>query len=106
MTAPTLTEFLLARIAEDEAAALQAVGHESRVYWDTAVHAGDIRALSVEHYSRHDPDRVLAECEAKRRIVSLLGALHVQMPASVEVGLSALALPYADHPEFDEAWRA
>ena len=108
MTAPTLTEFLLARIAEDEAAALQAVGHESRVYWDTAVHAGDIRALSVEHYSRHDPDRVLAECEAKRRIVKdeidwmLNDSDSGPCWGSANRLLRHLALPYADHPDYDQ----
>ena len=101
MSAPTLTEFLLARIAEDERIVAEWPNegpwglHSEGSMWV------DPNAQPI--YAPHA--RVLAECEAKRRIVSLLGALHVQMPASVEVGLSALALPYADHPDYDEAWR-
>ena len=72
----TLTEFLLARIAEDEAAALRlcpgrnaANGHWRRgSLQDEAVRAID--PLDADHVLRHDPARVLAECEAKRRIVA------------------------------------
>src|SRR5215207_6801171 len=72
-----ITEFLLARIAEDEEAAQNGMsdsqyGH----YADTA--AEEVIAMGwgegaasegMEHFSRWLPDRVLAECEAKRRIV-------------------------------------
>ena len=113
----TLTEFLLARIAEDEA---------------------DWRAVDVAspdallHGQRLAP-RMLADCGAKRRIVNIhrdasldedgrpvmfgeSGAgycrgcnadfmeewaeLHDECPT-----LQALALPYADHPDYREEWR-
>ena len=54
--------------------------------------------------------RVLAECESKRRIIRLCGvdphdpgALLLRVHTDAVVRL--LALPYADHPDFDESWR-
>ena len=69
----TLTEFLLARIAEDEADAKK-VNTGQWYPWDER--NGDLspalRALNgraAAHIARQSPARVLAECEAKRRIV-------------------------------------
>ena len=64
----TLTEFLLARIAEDEAAARDA-GERRGLPYESPLYVVD------DNY-RHDqvgiyPERVLAECEAKRRIVGI-----------------------------------
>jgi hypothetical protein len=103
----TLTEFLLARIAEDEVVANQAVGYESRVYWDSAARDLHLRAQSLAHYMRHDPARVLAECEAKRRIVTEISEA-VEWDDSCGDGISTtsaaarralrhLAAIYADH---------
>jgi hypothetical protein len=65
----TLAEFLLARIAEDEKAARdeeesapELEGARQRPYVDFPLRG---------HLDRHTPARVLAECEAKRRIVEL-----------------------------------
>lgn len=103
----TPTEFLLARIAEDEADP-----------WRGAEIAGADRVVGpAEHAAlRADEDaweaRVSAECEAKRRIVQLHGNdwnPRGKCQACDEVGpcdtLCALALPYAEHPDYDEAWR-
>ena len=73
------------------------------------------------HIARHDPARVLAEVEAKRRIVDepqpsgnyvyrddgtpacgTCGDYTVEWPCDT---LKLLALPYADHPDYDPAWR-
>ena len=86
----TLTEFLNAQIAEDEAVALTASAdldptwweksEHARVYagdWDWVVQGGEIEAgLNLRrdplaHIARHDPGRVLAECAVKRAIVAL-----------------------------------
>jgi hypothetical protein len=74
MTTVTLTEFLLARIAEDEAAARGLNADLAREFgtcetqlYSTLDSVGtgysEMPALSI------DSTRVLAECEAKRRIV-------------------------------------
>jgi hypothetical protein len=81
----TLTEFLLARIADDAALAkLSIAGH-----WRARL-------------------RVLAECAAKRAIVEyaqecdrMLGA----EPVIADHFLRILAVPYADHPDYREEWR-
>jgi hypothetical protein len=100
----TLTEFLLARIAEDE---------------------DDARAAVDDDPNWLYPARGLAECEAKRRIVALheattdfSGEVYCWVCSNVErTGLDTylepmpcptlrlLALPYADHPDYQPAWK-
>jgi hypothetical protein len=55
----------------------------------------------VEHIARHDPARVLADVEAKRRIVEW----DAEQPVDRGV-LNILASVYADHPDYREEWRA
>lgn len=85
-TTQTLTDFLLARIAEDETDARTAAGHTDG-HWASWTHRGHVDGLRDlacggerlaepptdidEHIARHDPARVLAECAARRRIVEL-----------------------------------
>lgn len=113
-----LVAFLLARIAEDEAVARAAVGEgsgswEARPYWFTESHEADVPGVTYDEIdldhamqiARWDPARVLAECEAKRRIITTIQRwLDVGYPTLDHV-LFALALPYADHPDYDESWR-
>ena len=105
-----LNEFLLARIAEDEAVAQ-----------DIYVDPGKWRADGLIGL---DPSRMLAECEAKRRIVAEHphrqwdGWTYCETCNMTEGGtiydvekagncptLRLLALPYADHPAWREGWR-
>jgi len=84
---------------------------------------------TVDHIARHDPARALAEIDAKRRILALHepvilraggGAEHFnttrvcrsceppkQFPEAAYPcdTIRLLALPYADHPEYQDAWR-
>jgi hypothetical protein len=112
----TLTEFLLARFAEDET---QVVAHRI-----------DCHFLASDTFGECDcgqPARVLAECEANQRIVQwhalVVGEDQGGTPVmgcanciGAEAGqtftiegpcmtLRLLALPYADHPDFREEWR-
>jgi hypothetical protein len=140
-----LTDFLLARIAEDEDDAREAAvegrywahfgggqiahGTDDRQAWGDLAH---VRVYIAPHIVRWDPARVLAECEAKRRIVEQhldneSRAIAYRSPrwadamndedrveqrkAEARLGatdgvLRALALPYADHPDYDVAWVA
>lgn len=108
----TLTEFLLARIADDEAEAADMLAS-----WDGDL--GDPDATPFVQWG----NRVLAECEAKRRIVEWCGfittcATHrapviscreceaAEMASGYdERVLEFLALPYADHPDYRPEWR-
>lgn len=118
----TITEFLLARISEDEDAAQRGRSHP-----DPSIFARDNYG-----YLWVQPARVLAECEAKRRIVAQYDELRSHVVAfrsprwadamnerdRQELGKSearhrvaedmvrALASVHADHPDFDPAWRA
>ena len=99
----TLTDVLLSRIVEDEG--------------DARSLGGELRGASWQD-GAGTPERVLAECEAKRRIISLHALMEHERTASllsrvitpsVLVGMGAvlriLALPYADHPDYREEWR-
>lgn len=93
----TLVEFLLARIAEDEEwARYEAEGWGGRP---------------------SDGSRILAECDAKRRIVERLGS-YLSSDSNAEpegawellddhawATLYDLALPYSSHPDYREEWR-
>ena len=124
-------------MAEDEAAAR--AGHFLDMYapdgrwmlWDCegATSLGVHPATSA-HIARHDPARVLAECEAKRRIVEIHPDEHgtcfacsdgddggCSDPECCGSGpipmfkdwpcptLRWLALPYADHEQYRDEWR-
>lgn len=134
----TLTEFLLARIAEDEGrldlpdaeVVLNSSGEVSH-RGDGWVSRGDCPVCGAYQYDGteevteeawwehaetiHQRSRLLAECEAKRRIVKEHGpnewglcGVHVfdddehRAPCQT---LRLLALPYVDHPDYDDAWR-
>lgn len=109
----TLTEFVEARITELEVVARDALAPlgegPRRDFYSTVGPHGDDWGLCTFHVP---PARVFAECEAKRRIVQLHGNdwnPRGKCATCDEVGpcdtLRALALPYADHPDYDEAWR-
>jgi hypothetical protein len=90
----TITEFLLARITEDEADASGAIGShwDGSAYRQVRTASGDTPhyykiasgqtqlehwepkerlnpGTTFQHIARHDPARVLAECAAKRAII-------------------------------------
>jgi len=108
----TLTEFLTARIAEDEAEA-RAAARAAGYHWSPDPKPFRDGAPSIDrHQARHDPARVLAECDAKRRIVdgyweptlNDLDASDENTPVPLWT-LKALALPYADHPDYQQEWK-
>lgn len=111
----TLTEFLLARIAEDEAG--QQAGIGERYGADTLWHEQDCELLTydVGPCDCGVPYRVLADCEAKRRIIEEHSPVDELPDAWCErcidrdrwpcPTMSALALPYADHTDYRDEWR-
>jgi hypothetical protein len=116
----TLTEFLLARIAEDEALATPAWPEDvgNAPLWDKPLRIvpDDLGNSRTEFHLAIHTARVLAECEAKRRIVEECERHIPTEPGGCDYGdlspdlaervLSLLALPYADHPDYREEWRA
>lgn len=98
----TLTEFLLARIAEDEQMANEGVDA------GRCTCRPNPRSL-LRRIDVHHPQcalRVLAECEAKRRIVA--DCAEYEGPETDGLSwrtLHAIALVYADHPDYRDEWR-
>lgn len=100
-----IVEFLSERISEDEAVARTLLG-------DRTV------SKSASWYEQ----RLLLECEAKRRLIRIVESARQAVLAALvsdldqaagwipqslewmEHSLHALALPYYDHPEFDPEW--
>jgi hypothetical protein len=126
-----LVAFLRARLDEDEQVARATpypwpwaededeVGH----VWAEGLNlvVKDAYPENARHIARWDPARVLAEVEAKRRILDEvvpevdgmderingewgIGSIAEDDYASVPL-LKLLALPYAAHPDYREEWR-
>ncbi len=113
----TLVEFLQARIAEDDAHARASYSTLLICHLDRCKIPGSDERATFLHHERWEPPRVLAECEAKRRIVEH-HAIGVYGDEScsicTEVGTQAqewpcltlrlLAMPYADHADYLAEW--
>lgn len=125
----TLTSFLLARIAEDETSARRGAEHLGSIgFYEHPLAAAEVEGIysgrePIAPAYEFSPDRVLAECEAKRRIVEIhelanadqgggVGCMHCDwdrewgMPTTGGCDtLRFLALPYASHPDYNPDWR-
>ena len=123
-----LVAFLRARLDEDEQAARDApreLDSGEWPFWRDVDDESDADATDA-YRDRFPPARVLREVKAKRQIVELhphaywpskKGKPHLYcQTCDVEDGviggddgfcltLRLLALPYADHPDYDESWR-
>lgn len=114
----TITEFLLARITEDEAVAQAA---KSRARWrqdgyavvlaDNGMWIAEAQEDSEDaaHIARHDPDRVLAECTAKRLMIGRLACPDAPTCGDPDCQVvfedwQILATVYGEHPDFDQEW--
>jgi hypothetical protein len=126
-----LSDFLRARVAEDEKRARLAHDENPSLDWEPCqiydgVYTMDLMSNHPEadsqgvgedvripremarHIAHHDPDRVLAKCEAQQQIIALLDEMeqsgHSTL-SSYAYHLQCLhALPWADHPDYREAW--
>lgn len=115
-TAPSITEFLEARIAEDEAVAREALEPKNlHPYGDTRIPAikpdewgglvdNYLGGTMGVHSARHDPTRVLAECAAKRAIIGGLEPFSTLDDINAPELLSILAAVYAEHPDYRQDW--
>ena len=97
-----ITEFLEARISEDEAAAREAMEERSRstpsegadtslVPWPNS----PVPAVLV------GPERVLAECVVKRSLIEHWGQYEALNGPSL---LTVMAMVYADHTDYQQEW--
>jgi len=123
----TITEFLEARIAEDEALARAATpGPWESMTEETAdgeniyftVERGRVQILDVtatdhqgrmtaDFIARYDPTRALAECAAKRAVIGwwtegLIG--YVRVDGELTNPILPLAAVYKDHPDYQQEW--
>lgn len=99
---PGLSRFLIARYADDEA---NATSFHRLLCMRTACDNEDCVWGADEEEQMHAervctcgyPERLVADARAKTRVV---------MDTNISDGaLRALAMPYADHEDFDDVWR-
>jgi hypothetical protein len=123
-----LTEFLAARLGEDEAIARSAA--DDRAPWQAIITddretthvidsgefviAGWLSDIDARHIARHDPARVLREIEAGRKMLARYQIALALLPGKYKLGyceayeevLKICAGRFADHPDYDKAWHA
>ena len=117
----SITDFLLARITEDEAVARAAIETTVPDKWENSTQTGNYYPADVAFWDSITPARILAECAAKRAIVELhkqSGIRWVGFPradkqesycvhdnhSSPCETLRALAAIYADHEDYQQEW--
>lgn len=115
----TLTDFLLARYAEEEAAARLTIADRKRMFDDEPDEPNFVFRDWPDHPGPGivivGAERVLAECEAKRRIIEGYRIDSYNTPwqgcgddcewKALGWALRLLTLPYADHPDYRPEWR-
>lgn len=116
----TLVEFVTAMLDRDEAVARKAAEASYDTEWremDNVYGATEVNNLIAigpwggdlydvgEHIARHDPARVLAAVVAARARLHLYDAVEMTDPTTAAMLRKTEALPYADDPDYDEAWR-
>lgn len=107
---PTIKDFLLARMAEDEAWARE----EDDDYADTAL----LPTYDSKHQANWNTERVLAECAAKRAIAEVHESYFAKQQTCSTcrdlfdddaedypcMTIRALAAVYSDHPDYRQEW--
>lgn len=112
-----LVEFLNARLDEEAAPRAIPAWHEPWCLSPEPGECGYCGAVEdptqVEYMPQ--PPKALAQVDAKRRILAayvdscdfdhLDSPYHLGVHAALGAVVELLALPYADHADYDEAWR-
>lgn len=108
----TITAFLLARIAEDEEQARQAIVKREAVAYTHPPQVPDMALAAFEDVGVPavlvGPERVLADCEAKRALVQAFENVNTSRGndamSRLEPLMRRFAGAYAQHPDFDSVW--
>jgi hypothetical protein len=99
----TITEFLEARIAEDEAAVTRRGPYPHS--WHGTDAAGSYKPGCPDCMGVASKARVLAECTAKRKLLSILEhGTEVWDGERWVSPLKVMAAVYADHSEYRQEW--
>lgn len=98
-----VTEFLLARIAEDEAEVGGLYpGERDENAGPNGIGWADVGAINEVLMT--SANRVLAECKAKRHIIWGMTPYGTLDDINAREIFGILASVYADHPDYDPAW--
>lgn len=115
MTGDDLTDFLLARVSEEEAVAQEVLRDRRRGIEQGARYEDpDTNPLMAwedgpKPFAAMSAERVLADCKAKRRLVQLWAQSDDMYGgdagAFMDDALRAFVQPYADREDFRQEWR-
>lgn len=112
MNPRSLSAFVLARIAEEEAGArdarrwLHEVGQRRAGPDCDMASPVPVSEAFAAFVLAHEPTRVVIDCAAKRKIIKLVtGKIWDGSRADRDSVLRLLALPYVGHPAFRDEWR-
>ncbi|MFK8851272.1 DUF6221 family protein [Streptomyces sp. Ac-502] len=113
-----LVQFLRDRLDEDERIAKACAGNGQWNADDIEIYGKELAPEVRAHMATHDPARALAEVAAKKRILDFYDAAHsdaVRNAVGIDsqdgtisaatAAVRCLATVYADHPDYNEAWR-
>jgi hypothetical protein len=109
----TITEFLEARLAEDEELASAVLALYAPDNWDNPTSAGNHYPADIAFWDVQSPYRVLAECAAKRAIIA--GRKRIDRSANPDEwsmgfsdanyeAITAIAAIYKHHPDYQQEW--
>jgi len=104
-----IAEFLLGRIADDEALARSVVDEHPMNDWESYVSSAGFYEMPSSRFAiDFNPERVLVECKVKRELIAMHATHFIDSPRHCQPNkrvLQVLALPYTDHSDYDESWR-
>lgn len=108
----SITEFLLARIAEDEERAEFVARQIEGNNWTPPSEPWMLSWHDEYDLLCIEPSRALADCEAKRRIVEEARNYSPELAEgdngewALDMAVRALASVYADHPDYRDEWKS
>lgn len=93
----SIEDFLLARIAEDEALARGAMADMSEATLAASFFPPEKSFRYAKFHTSHTPARVLAECVVKRSLIEFWGPYEALNGPDL---LAVMAAAYRDHPDY------
>lgn len=101
----SITEFLIARIGEEEKAAAEAYddlydAESGGTEWTSGAYDHVMLGSPYARFIRsRSPEQAIQQCQVNRALVAL--GVEVGLPATLRL----LALAWMDHPDYREEWK-
>ncbi|UVF61005.1 hypothetical protein SEA_SAKAI_42 [Arthrobacter phage Sakai] len=106
----SIIDFLEARIAEDEELSRKVLATVAPDEWENPTQCGNFYPEDIAFWDSQTPNRVLAECAAKRVVLSGWQRMVIEHRRAFKVDpplspvIAAFAAVYKDHPDYQQEW--